>query len=179
MHQTSEYSHVNSTFIYLLIFLTSLMWGGFTFHLPTCHISYETAAYQCRIWWKKDGNWNLEDGFMHANSQEVTSIKNVHILRQWVSSPFHTYIHGCLSTGNLSRQTDTMSREEIHWIKAAQQVLPQLRRCHLALSPGLNLIKFRLLLTFCVSATGACREHVSHWARNKSSHWHDTICTCR
>lgn len=30
-----------------------------------------------------------------------------------------------------------MSREEIHWIKAAQQVLPQLRRCHLVLWPGL------------------------------------------
>lgn len=26
---------------------------------------------------------------------------------------------------------------EIYWIKAAQQVLPQLRRCHLALWPGL------------------------------------------
>lgn len=35
------------------------------------------------------------------------------------------------------RQKDKKSHEEIHWITPTQQALPQRRRCHLALWPGL------------------------------------------
>lgn len=45
----------------------------------------------------------------------------------------HSFVNGKPVNG----QKEEKSHEEIQWITAAQQALPQLRRCHLALWPGL------------------------------------------
>lgn len=74
---------------------------------------------------------------MRADKFHFQVHQYVRISRQWIPHHSCTSAAVCKQETCLRADGKKIPCEEIYRIKAAQQVLPQLRRCHLALWPGL------------------------------------------